>query len=442
MGCPRFQTDPPPPTPLPQRMLLPTLREYLLFFRREGAFLGYGIGLTFLSSFGQTFLLSLFVPFLLLEFDLDSGSFGTLYAAATLGSALLLPWAGRGLDRFPLPHFTLWVILGLAASALTLALAPGVGVLFVALVGLRLAGQSLAFQTALTAMARRYADDRGKALGIASLGLPIGEATLPVLIVAGLGVVGWRTGWMAIAGLSVLGFAPLLLLLLSLARPRSTEDDGAPEPPELRNAPPDHGARSWTRREILRDPRFWLILPAGLLAPFWSTGLFLYQTSLAGARGWSLSLVASAFGAFALTRVLCSLAAGGWVDRWSARRLFPWTAIPIGVALALLLLDGGWVPFAFMTALGLGAGLGGTVKGALWAELYGIRHLGAIKSMMAAFMVLATAAAPAILGVVADDPDQLDRLLQAGAGSVLLFTVLALRGLRGPALRADREDST
>jgi MFS family permease len=61
--------------------------------------LSFGVLLTLFSSFGQTFLISMFVPRLLETFQLNTAQFGLLYAAATITSALSLPFFGRLIDR-------------------------------------------------------------------------------------------------------------------------------------------------------------------------------------------------------------------------------------------------------------------------------------------------------------------------------------------------------
>jgi MFS family permease len=199
--------------------------------------------------------------------------------------------------------------------------------------------------------------------------------------------------------------------------------DASPEPSP---------ARSWNRREALRDPRFWLVLPAMLLPPFWATGLFLYQTRTAELKGWSLTLMASSFVAFALARIAVSLATGGAMDRLSARRVFPFCLLPLGAGLALLMLhDAPWVAYAFMASLGTTMGMSATLQTALWAELYGIRHLGAIRAMMSSFMVLSTAASPILTGFVLDGEGGLERLLAGAIVSVAVGTLLALGILVG-----------
>ena len=58
--------------------------SYYKFFLTHPRLLSFGLLLTLFSSFGQTFLISIFVPRLLVTFDLNTATFGTLYAGATL----------------------------------------------------------------------------------------------------------------------------------------------------------------------------------------------------------------------------------------------------------------------------------------------------------------------------------------------------------------------
>lgn len=406
--------------------------EYWRFFRREFPLLAYGLSLTFLSSVGQTFLVSLFVPFFLRDFALSEAGFGVLYSAATLTSALLLPWIGQWMDRTSLHHYTLAVVALLGLSAFLVAAAWHVVVLGVALVGIRLAGQGLSSHTALTTMARYYEAARGKALSISNLGFPLGEGILPLLLAGGIGWVGWRASWIGL-GVAALLFAPLLVRLLRRSGveldPRKVPKAGGRGAPDATDASrsvsgPDG---DWRRREVLRDSRFWFALPAALLPAFWITGLFLYQTSIAELRGWSLALMASAFLAFALTRVLFTLVAGAGIDRLSARQLLPLTVVPMGAGIGLLWIgDAPWVAYGFMALLGVTMGMSGAVQTALWAELYGTRYLGAIKSMLASLMVVSTAASPAIVGFVLERGRGLEGLLLGGVVSVAAGAVLAL----------------
>lgn len=404
------------------------------FFREEFPLLAFGLSFAFFSSFGQTFLISLFVPWFLVDFAISNGEFGIVYATATLGSALLLPWIGGWLDRMNLIPFTLAVVSLMALSAFLLAVSAHLAVFLVALLGLRLAGQGLSSHASVTAMARYFRSSRGKALSVSSLGYPIGEGILPFLAVASLALIGWRQSWLLVGASALLLFAPLLVFLLK----RSGVDLDPRRHAQSRHASSlargDTKSlsenRNWTRRRVLRDYRFWFVLPAVLLTPFWTTGLILYQGSIAASKGWSLALMASAFLGFALARVVFSLITGGAIDRFSARHVFPFSTLPLAAGIAFLLLfDGAWVAYVFMSCLGITTGISGTAKSSLWAELYGIRNLGAIKAMLASLMVLSTAASPVLVGLVLDGGRGIDGLLIAAILSVVVGAALALKVL-------------
>ena len=83
-----------------------------------------------------------------------------------------------------------------------------------------------------------------------------------------------------------------------------------------------------------------------------------------------------------------------------------------------------WVVPLTMTAFGMTAGMMANVSGALWPEIYGVRHLGAIRAMAISAMVLSTAAAPFVLGVLIDAGIAFDLQLYGMAAYMLAATVL------------------
>lgn len=64
------------------------------------------------------------------------------------------------------------------------------------------------------------------------------------------------------------------------------------------------------RRDVVKDWRFWSIIPAVLSAPFIVTAVFIQQNYLLEQKGWPASLLASSFVAygFYIGQVLWSLA--------------------------------------------------------------------------------------------------------------------------------------
>ena len=68
--------------------------KLLDFVRTNAKWLGAGILLTFMPSFGQTFFISIFGGYIREEFGLSHATWGTICSLATLASAFVMIWAG------------------------------------------------------------------------------------------------------------------------------------------------------------------------------------------------------------------------------------------------------------------------------------------------------------------------------------------------------------
>lgn len=375
--------------------------SYLTFVRQNPRFLAYGLALTWFSTVGQTYFVSLFSGDIRAEFGLSHGGFGAVYSAATLASALCLVWLGRQIDRLDLRLYSALICAGLTAACFAMAVVPAsVIALGVAIFVLRLSGQGLMTHTAYTSMARYFDANRGKAASIATLGHSLGEGTFlplgPVLIAA----IGWRESWLvAGVGLAVI-LIPGILWLLKGHRERHARFL------ERRMAASGEGAlaeRIWSRRDVLRDLRFYLLLPNGLATSFIMTGLLFHQVHLVESKGWSMAWFASGYIGFSLATVAGSLLFGPLIDRFSATRMLPIYQVPLAAGLLMLALSNDpYMALLFLITCGFTSGARMAVTGAIWAEIYGVAHLGAIKALWTALMVFASAASPVILGWLID----------------------------------------
>ncbi|UEM01601.1 MFS transporter [Skermanella rosea] len=400
--------------------------SYLAFIAAHGRMLAFGFLLTLFSSFGQTFFISLSGGYIREEFGLTNAEFGLLYSIATLGSATALIWAGRRIDTTGLRRYVTAVCLALAAACIGMATAGHAVLLVLALFGLRLAGQGLMPHTAFTTMARRFDTGRGTALSLAALGHPTGEALLPTVMVTALALLGWRSAWAVCAGVLLAVVLPLLLWL-----PRAEPATPEPVPGGASASARPVAARDWTRGEVLRDPRFYMVLPALLAPGFINTGVFFHQIALVESKGWPLSLFAASFALYAGTTIVTSLTVGPLIDRLGAVRLMPFYLLPLGTA--LLVLSSTADPLAaagFMALAGITAGISAIIVAAVWAELYGTRHLGAIRSLSVSVTVLATALSPGLFGWLLDRQGSFDGIAMGSAAGVLAAAALTVPAVR------------
>jgi predicted MFS family arabinose efflux permease len=406
--------------------------NYLAFTVAHRRFLGFGLLLVFASSFAQTLFIGLFGADLRAEFDLSHGDFGLIYSLGTLASAGIVIWVGRLIDRLDLRLYTALIAGGLVAAFFMVAAAPSAVLLVVAIFVLRTSGPTLR-HVAITSMARFFTAERGKAVSIIWLGLPIGEALLPGVAVALDALVGWRLTWTALGAVLALSLLPMSFWLLRGHRARYGE--GSQE-----GAAGDGGGRHWSHREVLRDPRFWCIMPALLCEAVIIVSLFLHQGALADAKGWSPAWMATCFVGFAAATVTATLVSGALIDRLSAVRLLPFYNLPL--AAGLLVIAGFSDPLAallFLIMAGLCTGANRSVSSAIWPELYGGAHLGAIRSVFLGIFMLATAVAPAMVGWLLDLEVSVEAIALLGlayiAGATLLVSIGpgTLHGRKRPA---------
>lgn len=367
----------------------------LNFLKYNFRWIAGGFALTYFSSFGQTYFISASIAEWQAAFDLSHGEFGRLYMFATLASAASLPFLGRLVDHVAAHRMIAFVVPVLAAAALLAGFATSVAVLALAIYLLRLFGQGMMTHIALTATGRWFQATRGRAISLVVLGHQGGEASIPLGFTLVALAHGIHAGW------SVAAFA-LLLVGLPLAywaysKPREPHGRGG----QLEQ--PRRQVRSWTRREVVRDTVFWILL-TGVLAPaFIGTTIFYHQDYMATLNGWPPQLFATSLVVMSATTVICALLSGAVIDRFGAASILPFCLLPL--AASCFALAGSGPPFSLfivMVLLGISYGISSTLFGSLWPEIYGTAYLGSIRAVTVSASVVATAAGPGLTGTLID----------------------------------------
>jgi MFS family permease len=372
--------------------------NYILFAVDNRRFLAFGFLVALSSSFGQTFFIGVFGPGLREEFGLTHGDWGLVYMAGTLASALVLPWSGRLIDRIDLRVFSAAVFIGLAAACFVMAITGHVTVLVLAIFLLRQFGQGLMTHTSVTTMVRYFDANRGKAVSLGSIGFSTGQAMLPFIAVLAIAAVGWRPTYAA-TGMILVVVVPLMLWLLKGHGKRHQRHLDVLAAPPLGHAV----GRQWTRAEVLRDPRFYVLL-VGIEAPaVIVTALFFHHLHLADVKGWSHGWITGNYVVYAASSLATMLVAGRLVDRLGALRVVPLHLLPLGLGMVILATFDAplWASF-YLLSSGMTTGIAFTSTAAVWAEIYGVRNIGAIRSVVAAAMVFASALGPLFMGALID----------------------------------------
>ena len=393
----------------------------------------FGFVMMFATSPGQTYFIALFSGEIRADLSLSHGEFGAIYSVATLASAVVLLWSGALVDRIDLRRFARFAVIGLAAACLILSVSQNVGMLLIAIFLLRQMGQGLMYMTSTTAMVRYLEPNKGKATALSGLGYSVAEATLPSLIILLLLVMSWRQSWLLFAGVLAIGVPIALHLLLKghSERHQAYLSHIADEERMQVSDTQVYRRRQWTRAEVVRDPLFYLFTPGLLAQSLLFTGFMFHQIHLVQEKGWPLLVWGSLYLLYALSTVVMNLIIGALVDRFGAVRLAPFVSLPMGIGLLILSSsDSVMVAGIFMLCMAMSSAAQSTTAAPFFAERYGSKNLGAIKSLGTFMMVLMSAISPAILGWGIDSGIKMDTLAIGGAVYVAVTSSMALYAYR------------
>ena len=364
------------------------------FIVNNSRWLAAGALLTLMSSFGQTYFISIFAGEIRSAFNLSHGNWGAIYGFGTFASAIAMVWAGGLTDIMRVRRLGPIMLAALAASCLFMAFNPWVALLPVVIFCLRFTGQGMSTHIAAVGMSRWFAANRGKALSIANLGFSVGEATYPLLVVALMLFFAWKSIWVLAALVAILSIPALLWLLREERSPQSMATEGQ-----------SMGmlGRHWTRNETLFHPLFWFMMPAFLGQSAFNTAFFFLQVHFAEVKGWDHFQLVAMFPIYTVVAIGSMILSGILIDKIGTARLIPYFQLPMIIAFLLFAYGQSlFVALLGFVFLGLTSGGNATLPNAFWAEHFGTRHLGSIKAAAAAAMVLGSAIGPALTGLLLD----------------------------------------
>jgi len=263
---------------------------------------------------------------------------------------------------------------------------------------LRLSGQGLMAHTASVVISRYFNQSRGKALSCVWVGMSLGEFLLPIMIVYFLSFLYWRDVWQGISVIILLILPIFTYFTIKDINKFSRENNNG----DYTNKNIDT-VKSWTRKEVLKDLKFYSILPAMLASSFIITGIVINQTFIIESKDWGKFAIAKSFMIYSILTVFTLFLSGFLVDIFTSRKIFPLLNVPLLLSLIVLAtFDHPYTAFVFMGLMGISNGLTNVLMVSIWAEIYGVNYLGSIKALTGSLMVFSTALAAAVFGILID----------------------------------------
>jgi predicted MFS family arabinose efflux permease len=380
----------------------------------------FGFIFTFFSSFGQSFFLGLFNAPIRNELGISHGQFGNIYASATICSSLLLIWVGKKIDDYRILNYSFFVVILLFISSLFFSFINSVYFLAVGIFLMRLSGQGLMSHASTTTISRFFEKSRGKALSTIWFGLSTAEFILPVLMTYLFLIYSWRTVWQGIAILIIFLLPLVILNTIKSLNLDSREVDINPNKKKIR-------IKSWRRRDVIKDYRFYIVSLNMLAMPWMATGIFVYQSFISDSKMWAIYTIPKAFMVYSITSIVTLFMSGFLVDKFTGRKLILYMNLPLLLAMfTLFQFNHEIFAYVFLGLIGVSNGLANILGSSTWAEIYGVRYIGSIKALTTAFMVFSTAFGTAVFGLLIDKGFSIENIAFVGGAYILISLVLLI----------------
>jgi sugar phosphate permease len=402
------------------------------FFGSRGAGMFYGWWILILGAMingvglGITYH-SFTIFFLPLKRDLgvSSAAISLLYGAARLEGGIEGPFVGYLIDRFG-PRKLILIGSGLAGIGLILlSTVQDFLTFFLIYVFLVSLGANAGFfHPITTAVNKWFIRRRGIAFSVITASGNIGSMVIAPILSYIILVFGWRAG-AVFAGLAILIVAlPAAFRFQNAPEDLGLQPDGQPPPAAVFRASDPAGGEtgevSFTVKEALRTPRYWLLSATLSLRLLVTVALNTHFVPILVWKG--MGEVGSAFlvSLLAFGSILTSLVFGWLGDRWNKALLCSLGTLPTAIAMIGLML-GDEAAILYFFPIGFAITMGtSSLNWALIGDLFGRHSYATLRGIMGVGYGIATFLSPIYAGWVFD---------RTGSYGIVLFTFAAILGV-------------
>lgn len=352
-----------------------------------GAFTG--VMVSFAPIIPYTF--SLFLDPLHAEFGWKREAMGGAFALAAITVALVSPLIGILLDRFPprriiLPGIVIFAIALAGLSRLT----PNIVEFYAMFLVMGLVANTTAQFAYTRTILTWFTTHRGVALALLLTGSGVGSILIPPLSEWMIQNHGWRSGFLMLGGIALLGL-PLTALLVR----------NRPEAAIVRAE--HHADIGMTVPNAMRTGAFWILAFITILSAFSENGLVTNLASILTQHGVLAATAALALSVRGGAGIVARLGVGFAIDRVSPERIQSFVlAVTAAGVLILAFAGSGWAALLGAAVLGMGLGSEADVGPYLLAKYFGRRHFSVLYGLTWTAYAIGGATGPLWIGHLYD----------------------------------------
>ncbi len=247
--------------------------------------------------------------------------------------------------------------------------------------------------TAVTLVNRYIDKNKGQATSYVQIGWPVLTFCSPLLAVFLKDFFKWEEAWSHYVIFILAVLLPFFILLSKGHIPNVQKNT------DTKN----NDQEEKIIRKLFTDYQFYLIALVLIMTPFFITSIMFFQERIANDFGISHERFIMTFAFFALSSILGNIAGGIIIDKTHPSFMLIIVPIAYIVGLAMFIFAQNMTLILFaMCIMGSADGASGTISGPLISDIYGIKVLGTIKSILYGFLIISTALAPVFTGYLLD----------------------------------------
>ena len=372
------------------------------------------IGLAF--SVSPTFLasMSVFIKPLAAEFGWGRTQVSAAVSVSTLLLAVCSPLIGPMLDKYGPRRVILIATTLFAAAVASMATLNGNYVMYLliaALIGVTGTGSN-AF--AYLSILPNWFDKRyGLSLGVAMIGVGLGQLAAPLYANALVTDYGWRTAYLLIGLLIFLVTVPNALFLL---RDRPSDD-------VVKRTKSAELAPGATRSEAIAQPVFWRLSLSFFLITLAASGCIVHLVPLLTDQGMTPGKAAAMAALIGSSLLISRLITGVLLDYISATLIgvVCFVGAATGIAMLMIGVQGPLIPVSIIL-IGTAFGVEGDLMAYMTRRIFGMRAYGAIYGVMFGTFNAGIVLGPPLMGLSFD----LTKSYRNGLAALFVMAIISV----------------
>lgn len=358
----------------------------------------------YFSGPGQTYNVSVYIDSYINEFGWSRTTVSSMYSIGTFAAGMLMGLVGRLFDKYGHRRMTVVIAAGFGAALFFMSTINSVLMLLIGFFLIRLLGQGSMGLIGGTLVPQWFIRRRGRAISIVSVFGALSMATFPAMNIWLIQRFGWQNGWRTWMLILWIIVVPIFYFFIR-TRPEEIGlyPDGEKLPDNLNTDYVINETESWTLSEAMRTRSFWLVNYVTVIPSAIITGCVFHQISILGQSGLPPETAALISSITSLINLPIVLLAGGLADRYPLKYLMATAqgllAIMIGT---LYLANSITLVLAYGVIMGIQMGLQAIVRGVVWPDYYGRKHLSTIRGVNMMAGVIGSALGPLPFGFAYD----------------------------------------